>query len=179
MSNGFSYLLLLTFFVVNCSLLIVHCKMLYLAQVTRNIASGNLELHLLAVEESKLQWTLCHENFLPLNSDSEVTFVEGLLLLLQLDENNHIIRCRDAKDWVLNLVREYLVEGHSNANLNIPEEQNRIEKWRQELTSQSQDLTRIRLEIETRREELQQLEENLHFEREKLKGNNETKEFNN
>jgi hypothetical protein len=78
---------------------------------------------------------------------------------------------RNAKDWVLNLVKEYLVEGHSNPklNLNISEEQTRIEKWRQELTSQSQDLTRIRLEIETRREELQELERTLNWEKEQLK----------
>ena len=50
-----------------------------------------------------------------------------------------------------------------------PEEEARLEKWRQELTVQSQDLARIRLEVETRREELQQLEENLSLEREQLK----------
>ncbi|BAQ66413.1 hypothetical protein GM3709_3178 [Geminocystis sp. NIES-3709] len=141
--------------------------MLYLAQVTKNIMSGKLELHLLAVEESKLQWTLCDEQFLSLNIHQNL--VDGSLVLVELDKDEQIVRCRDAKDWVLNLVKEYLVEGHFNANINVSEEQARIEKWRQELTSQSQDLTRIRLEIETRREELQELEQNLHTEREKLK----------
>ena len=141
--------------------------MLYLAQVTKNILSGKLELHLLAVEESKLQWTFCHERFLSL--DGGEIFPLGSFVLLELDNNNQIIRCRDAKDWILDLIREYLVEGHFNANIKIPEEQAKIEKWRQELTSQSQDLTRIRLEIETRREELQELEQNLHSEREKFK----------
>ncbi|WP_231937576.1 hypothetical protein [Geminocystis sp. NIES-3709] len=129
--------------------------------------SGKLELHLLAVEESKLQWTLCDEQFLSLNIHQNL--VDGSLVLVELDKDEQIVRCRDAKDWVLNLVKEYLVEGHFNANINVSEEQARIEKWRQELTSQSQDLTRIRLEIETRREELQELEQNLHTEREKLK----------
>ncbi|WP_017293275.1 hypothetical protein [Geminocystis herdmanii] len=146
--------------------------MLYLAQVTKNIMSGKLELHLLAVEECKLQWTFCHEKFISFQDDAQ-TFSEGLLLLVELDDRDQIIRCRDAKDWVLKIVREYLVEGNINTNINVSEEQIRIEKWRQELTSQSQDLTRIRLEIETRREELQELEQNLHLEKEKLKSFND------
>jgi hypothetical protein len=144
--------------------------MLYLAQVTKNIVSGKLELHLLAVEESKLQWTFCHEKFLSLNGEESLE--QGSFLLVELDNQDQIIRCRDAKDWILNLIREFLVEGHSNHHINLIEEQARIEKWRQELTSQSQDLTRVRLEIETRREELQELEQNLHIEREKLKSIN-------
>lgn len=144
--------------------------MLYLAQVTKNILSGQLELHLLAVEEAKLEWTFCHEKFLSLNG--EESFGQGAFVLVELDNHDQIIRCRDAKDWILNLIREFLVEGHSNHHINIPQEQAIIEKWRQELTSQSQDLTRIRLEIETRREELQELEQNLHIEREKLKSIN-------
>lgn len=145
--------------------------MLYLAEVVKNVVSQHSELHLLAVEESKLQWTFCHNKFIPL--DNSNNFAEGKLILVELAENNQIIQVRDVKDWVLNLVREYLVEGHSNPklNLNISEEQARIEKWRQELTSQSQDLTRIRLEIETRREELQELERSLNWEKEKLKTN--------
>lgn len=134
--------------------------------------SGKLELHLLAVEECKLQWTFCHEKFISFEDDTQ-TFSEGLLLLVELDDRDQIIRCRDAKDWLLKIVREYLVEGNINTNLNVSEEQMRIEKWRQELTSQSQDLTRIRLEIETRREELQELEQNLYLEKEKLNSFND------
>lgn len=149
--------------------------MLYLAQVTKNIVSSQLELHLLAVEESKLQWTFCHEKFISIDEKrwnlDDRYFCEGLLLLVELDDSENLIRCRDAKDWVLKLVREYLVEGHVNSNLKISDEQARIEKWRQELTSQSQDLTRIRLEIETRREELQELERKLFLEREEGKSN--------
>lgn len=142
--------------------------MLYLAEVVKNLFSGQLELHLLAVEESKLQWTFCHEKFIPLSISNQLK--EGLLVLVELDENDQISYLRDAKDWVLKLVKEYLVEGHSNPkiSINISEEQARIEKWRQELTSQSQDLTRIRLEIETRREELQELEKSLNSEKKKL-----------
>lgn len=148
--------------------------MLYLAQVTKNVMSGKLELHLLAVEECKLQWTFCHEKFISFEDDTQ-TFSEGLLLLVELDDRDRIIRCRDAKDWLLKIVREYLVEGNINTNINVSEEQMRIEKWRQELTSQSQDLTRIRLEIETRREELQELEQSLHLERLKFANERENK----
>ncbi len=141
--------------------------MLYLAEVVKNKETGKLELHLLAVEESRLQWTLCDNKYLPLEKDDN--FTEGLLLLVELNKDYQILRCQSARDWVLSILKEFLVEGHCNHNINIPEEQARLEKWRQELTSQSQDLTRMRLEIETRREELQQLEQSLLWEKEKLK----------
>ena len=145
--------------------------MLHLAHVIRNKISSRLELHLLAVEESKLQWTFCHDKYLLVEKEKD--FPEGVFFLVEVDENNRIIHWQPAKDWILNLIKEYLVEGNSNANINVPEEQARLEKWRQELTAQSQDLTRIRLEIETRREELQELEQNLSWEREKLKSSQE------
>lgn len=145
--------------------------MLHLAHVIRNKTSSRLELHLLAVEESKLQWTFCHDKYLLIEQEQD--FSEGVFFLVELDENNEIIHYQPAKDWILNLIKEYLVEGNSNANINVPEEQARLEKWRQELTAQSQDLTRIRLEIETRREELQELEQNLSWEREQIKSSQE------
>ena len=43
----------------------------------------------------------------------------------------------------------------------IKKEQEKIETWRQEITAQSQDLTRRQLEIETRREQLEELEQKL------------------
>ena len=145
--------------------------MLHLAQVIKNQTSSGLQLHLLAVEESKLQWTLCLEKYLPLEDleDEDECFTEGVLLLVEINEQNQLVHSHSAKDWILTIVQEYLIEGKSNVNINIPEEEARLEKWRQELTSQSQDLARIRLEVETRREELQQLEQNLSMEREQLK----------
>jgi hypothetical protein len=143
--------------------------MLHLAQVIKSKNSEKLKLHLLAVEESKMQWTFCHEKYLLVEENNDLK--EEIFLLVELDENNQIIYYQSAKDWILNLVKLYLIEGEANANINIPEEQARLEKWRQELTIQSQELTRIRLETETRREELQALEENLAWEKEKLKSN--------
>ena len=145
--------------------------MLHLAQVIKNKTSSGLQLHLLAVEESKLQWTLCLEKYLRLEDleDEEECFTEGVFLLVEINEQNQLVHSQSAKDWILTIVQEYLIEDKSNVNINIPEEEARLEKWRQELTSQSQDLARIRLEVETRREELQQLEQNLSMEREQLK----------
>ncbi len=146
--------------------------MLHLAQVVKNSTSGKLQLHLLAVEESKLQWTFCYERYISIMEENN--FSEDIFVLVDLDEDNQIIQFKPAKEWILNLIKEYLVKGEVNKHIaiNIPDEQVRLEKWRQELTAQSQDLTRIRLEVETRREELQQLEQNLSLEREKLKSTN-------
>jgi len=142
--------------------------MLHLAEVIKDTDTGKLLLNLLAVEESKLQWTFCNNQYIPLDNDDD-NFKEGLLLLVELNNQGQILRCQSAKDWILNLLKEYLIEGNFRSNINIPEEEARLEKWRQELTSQSQDLTRIRLEVETRREELQELEQTLSWEKEKLK----------
>lgn len=144
--------------------------MLHLAEVIKDTDTEKLLLHLLAVEESKLQWTFCNNQCITF--DNQDNFTEGLLLLVELNHDGEILRCQLAKNWILNLLKEYLIEGNSESNINIPEEEARLEKWRQELTSQSQDLTRIRLEVETRREELQQLEQSLSWEKEKLKSQN-------
>lgn len=145
--------------------------MLHLAQVIKNSISGKLELQLLAFQKSDSQWAFCDNKYLSLKE--EIVLKEGILILVELDKNNEIVRFRDAKDWVLNLIRQYLTKDNLDSSLILEEEKERIEHWRQELTSQSQDLTRIRLEIETRREELQQLEKNLNLERENLKSQSE------
>jgi hypothetical protein len=140
--------------------------MLHLAQVTKNILSGELELQLLAYQKSEFEWKFCKEKYIALNPQS--TLNQGILILVELSANGQIIRLKEAKDWILNLIRQYLTNGDITPDF-LAGEQTRIEKWRQELTVQSQDLTRIRLEIETRREELQQLEETFNLEKEKLK----------
>lgn len=140
--------------------------MLHLAQVTKNVISANLELQLLACQKSEFQWVFCDDKYISLHQEN--TFNEGVLILVELNENSEIVRFREAKDWILNLIRQYLTNDNITPDF-IVQEQARIEKWRQELTCQSQELTRIRLEIETRREELQQLEESLNLQKEKLK----------
>ncbi len=138
--------------------------MLHLAQVVKNGISKKLELNLLAVEESTNQWTFCDKESVVLSEEYKLT--EGLLLLVELNENQDILHYKNAKDWVLDLIRNYVIDCPVSSEF-LLEEETRIEKWRQELTSKSQDLTRMRLEIETRREELQELEYQLSMERDK------------
>ena len=132
--------------------------MLHLAQVAKNDTSGKLILKLLASQKSEFQWVFCEEEHIPLNQ--EVDLNEGLLILVELGANNQIVKLTEAKEWILDLIRQYLTKDPINPDF-LAEEQSRIEHWRQQLTSQSQDLTRIRLEIEARREELQELEETI------------------
>jgi len=138
--------------------------MLHLAQVVKNGISKKLELNLLAVEESTNQWTFCDKQSVVLSEEYKLT--EGLLLLVELNQNKDILHYKNAKDWVLDLVRNYVIDCPVSSKF-LLEEEARVEKWRQELTSKSQDLTRMRLEIETRREELQELEYKLSMERDK------------
>ncbi|MGY6529238.1 MAG: hypothetical protein ACXITR_04860 [Cyanobacterium sp.] len=140
--------------------------MLYLAQVVENNISQKLELYLLASEESINRWSFCSEEYIPLPEDNNLS--KAVLLLVEVNEKKEIIRYRDAKDWVLNVIRDFINNKEEKSSDFLLEEQARIEKWRQELTLESQDLTRIKLEMETRREELQQLEHNLSLERKKL-----------
>ena len=139
--------------------------MLHLAQVRRNSTSGKMELQLLAHQKSESAWAVNDSTFLPF--DQKEFLHEGILLLVELGENFHLISVKEAKDWVISLVKQYLTKDLITPAF-IEAEQLRIEQWRRELTSQSQDLTRLRLEIETRREQLQELEANLRLEREKL-----------
>lgn len=139
--------------------------MLYLAQVKKNLISGDKELQLLAQKKSNDIWSMCNCKTRPL--DQENLLSEGLLVMVDLDENNQILSIKEAKEWVLHLVDQYLSDNTITPEF-VQKEQERIEKWRQELSSQSQDLTRRSLEIETRREQLQELEENLMREKEKL-----------
>lgn len=138
--------------------------MLHLAQVQRNPTSGEIGLRLLAYQKGDRFWGLGNSKFLPLEEDG---LSEGLLILVELSENFNIIEMENAKDWIVNLVQQHLTKEAMTSEF-IEAEQARLEQWRQELTSQSQDLTRLRLEMETRREQLQELEANLKLEREKL-----------
>lgn len=140
--------------------------MLYLAQVTKNHLSGSLELQLLAYRNSDNLWRVSHPESLPVNQDLKLN--EGLLVLVDCSDNREILKIIEAKDWVLQLVQQYL-SNYAITPQFVEKEQARLEKWRQELTSKSQDLTRQLLEIETRREQLQELETSLKGERAKIR----------
>jgi hypothetical protein len=138
--------------------------MLHLAQVQNNESVGQVELRLLARQQSENSWAVISPEDIPLTDTNSLS--EGLLVLVELSENQEIQSVQPAKDWVLDLVQKYLSIGITPAFLQ--EEAERTEQWRQDLTLQSQDLTRRHLEMEARREQIQTLEEDLKREKQQL-----------
>lgn len=138
--------------------------MLHLAQVQNNESAGGVELKLLARQNSEHTWAVINPECIPLTDSKPLN--EGLLILVDVSENDEILSIQQAQDWVLDLVDKYLtIEVNPTF---LQEEAERVEQWRQDLTLQSQDLTRRNLELEARREQLQTLEEELKQEKQKL-----------
>lgn len=132
--------------------------MLHLAQVQRNESSGNVELRLLAQQESQYSWAIMNSaDTIPATNFDALN--EGVLVLVELCHDYKVLNIREAKDWVLELVQQYLTNGITPAFLE--QEAERAEQWRQDLTLQSQELARKTLELEARREQIQRLEEDL------------------
>src|SRR4028119_525922 len=131
--------------------------MLHLAQVQNNQSVGGVELRLLATQQSENSWTVIDPESVLLNNASSLQ--EGLLVLVDLSDNKEVLMIQHAQDWVLDLVQKYLTG--RTASTFLQEEAERAEQWRQELTLQSQDLTRRNLELAAQREQIQSLEEDL------------------
>ena len=138
--------------------------MLHLAQVQKNESVGGVELRLLARQQSENSWTVINPEDVSLPNTHSLN--EGLLVLVELSENQEVLSIQHANDWVLDLVQQYLSVGVTPTFLQ--EEAERTEQWRQDLTLQSQDLTRRHLEMEARREQIQTLEEDLKREKQQL-----------
>lgn len=139
--------------------------MLHLAQVQQNSTSGEMELKLLACQKSEHIWHVGESYSLSLTHRH--SWGKGALVLVECGSEGQIISIKEAKDLVLSLLQQ----SHSNDIITpqfIETEQAKVEKWRQEITSQSLELNRRALEIETRREQLQELEQNLKQDQEKL-----------
>lgn len=137
--------------------------MLHLAQVQNNESAGGVELKLLARQDSEHTWAVITPESIPLTNGKPLH--EGLFLV-ELAENQEIVTIQPAQDWVLDLVETYLtIEVNPTF---LQEEAERVEQWRQDLTLQSQDLTRRNLELEARREQIQTLEDELKQEKLKL-----------
>lgn len=133
--------------------------MLHLAQVQQNSTSGEMELKLLAHQKSKHIWHI-DEGFKSLPLTDDRSWGKGALLLVECGSEGQIISIKEAKDLVLSLLEEF----HTNDAVTsqfVETERAKVEKWRQEITSQSLELNRRALEIETRREQLQELEQSL------------------
>ena len=139
--------------------------MLYLAQVEINPESGEIQLQLLASQESEYVWSVDNSQTLPLTKESSLC--GGVLVLVEVDDRQQIISIQNAKEWVLSILQQHLTKYAIDPQF-IETEQNKVEQWRQEITAQNLELNRRALEIETRREQLQELEQELKRDREEL-----------
>jgi hypothetical protein len=139
--------------------------MLYLAQVEIDPDSAEIQLQVLARQESEYVWSVDNSQTLFLTKESSLC--GGVLVLVEIDEDQQIISIQDAKDWILSVLQQHLTKNAINPQF-IRTEQSKVEKWRQEITAQNLELNRRALEIETRREQLQELEQELKRDREEL-----------
>lgn len=139
--------------------------MLYLAQVQVNLDSSEIQLQLLARQESEYVWSVGNSETLVLTKESSLC--AGVLVLVEMAQDRQIISIQDAKEWVLSILQQHLTKNAINSQF-IATEQSKVEKWRQEITAQNLELNRRALEIETRREQLQELEQELKRDREEL-----------
>lgn len=136
--------------------------MLYLAQVHKQGLSSQLDLRLLAHQQTEYRWEINAEEKI-IRVAEAIAFTEGTLVLVELSPKEEILNIEDATNWVLDLVKTYLASGVTPAFLKAESE--RSEQWRQTLTLQNQELSRRSLEVEARREQIQALEES--FKRDK------------
>lgn len=139
--------------------------MLYLAQVEINLDTEKIQLQILARQESEYVWEVDNSETLLLTKESSLC--EGVLVLVEIDQEQQIISILDAKEWILGILQQHLTQNAINPEF-IKTEKSKVEKWRQEITAQNLELNRRALEIETRREQLQELEQELKRDREEL-----------
>lgn len=139
--------------------------MLHLARIQRKTLLGKAELLLLARQRSKYAWEIVEPAETCSAADANALH-EGNLVLLDLDDDK-VSNLRDATDWIVQTLGEYLTIGITPEQLQ--EEIERAEQWRQSLTLQSQEIGRRVLETEARRDQIQQLEENLKKEKEEIR----------
>ena len=140
--------------------------MLYLAQVQKQKLSSQVELCLLAHQQTTYKWEVDEQGKL-MSIAEAIDLPEGMLVLVELSPQGEVLSLQDATTWVLDLVKTYLTSGVTPEFLKAETE--RSEQWRQSLTLQNQDLSRRSLEVEARREQIQALEES--FKRDKENDN--------
>jgi hypothetical protein len=87
---------------------------------------------------------------------------------VELSPTRQVLSIKDATDWVLDLVKNYLT---SEITLDfLQQEKERVEEGLQTLTLEKLDLSRRLLEVEARREEIQELEAKLQQQMKDLDG---------
>ncbi|MBD2578120.1 hypothetical protein [Oscillatoria sp. FACHB-1406] len=144
--------------------------MLHLAQVQKNPTTGDMTLQLLAAQTSDDVWVVGDAEAIALTPQyqTEIPYLsEGILVIVNLGESRQILGLENARDWLLLLLQRWQEEEKTEV-FSLEEEEARIERWRQELTLQSQEIARRNLEIETRREQIQELEAALEKEKGEL-----------
>ena len=134
--------------------------MLYLAQVTKNPYLNELELQLLVMETNEHLWQKTSGTLYIENRETLQQFNEGVLVLVEVDKNKQILQIDNAKNWMLDIIENFLSEPRLTPEF-IQDTEARIEQGRQEITSKNLDLTRRQLELETQREQIQAVESSL------------------
>jgi hypothetical protein len=134
--------------------------MLYLAQVTKNPYLNELELQLLVMETDEHLWQKTSGTLYIENRETLQQFNEGVLVLVEVDKNKQILQIDNAKNWMLDIIENFLSEPRLTPEF-IQDTEARIEQGRQEITSKNLDLTRRQLELETQREQIQAVESSL------------------
>lgn len=142
--------------------------MLHFAQVQKEANTGETKLRLLAHQESEYTWALIEEAEVIPVVETDV-WSNGLLVLVELSPTRQVLSIKDATDWVLDLVKNYLT---SEITLDfLQQEKVRVEEGLQTLTLEKLDLSRRLLEVEARREEIQELEAKLQQQMKDLNSN--------
>ncbi len=134
--------------------------MLHLAKVLNRTSSGSAELRLLAYQQLNTTWHVVNQAAsdglvvtMPLD---KLPYGEGVLVVVELSDDRRVRTVQDATDWILDVLAMPTF---------LQQEIERMEKWRQSLTLESQELARRNLEVEARLEHIQALEESLRQER--------------
>ena len=139
--------------------------MLYLAQVEIHPNSEEIQLKILARQESEYIWSVDRCETILLAKESSLC--QGVLVLVEIGSDRQVISIQNAREWILSILQQHLTKNAINPQF-IESEQSKVEKWRQEITARNLELNRRALEIETRREQLQELEHELKRDREEL-----------
>ncbi len=80
--------------------------MLYLAQVEINPDSGEIQLQVLARQESEYVWSVDNSETLLLIKESSLC--AGVLVLVEIDHEQQIISIQNAKEWILSILQQHL-----------------------------------------------------------------------
>ncbi len=140
--------------------------MIYLAQVQKNEFLDQMQLRLLARQESETTWAIDAEDTVNpiILLGKSILLSEKSLVIVRLSATGEVENIEDATNWVIDLVKTYLTQGIT-PNW-VDQEAKRAEEWRQYLTLENQDLARRSQELEARREQIEALEETLKREKE-------------